>query len=135
MFNNKEKNIDKIKDAETVIGSSIKVKGNFHGKGNVIIEGRLEGSLKTDASLLVGEKAKISANVLAKDAFVNGEIAGNVKIEKYLFIGKTAKINGDVSCEEISIEKGAIINGTFIMSSQITKKSEQISEKNPTNKK
>lgn len=135
MFSNKEKNVDKIKNAETVIGSSIKVKGNFHGKGNVIIEGRLEGSLKTDASLWVGEKAKISANVLSKDAYVNGEITGNVKIEKYLFIGKTAKINGDVSCEEISVERGAIINGNFIMNGQINKTGEKSLEKDSAIKK
>ncbi|MCF7820318.1 MAG: polymer-forming cytoskeletal protein [Candidatus Pacebacteria bacterium] len=136
MFGNKEKNLEKIKDAETIIGGSIKVKGNFHGKGNIIVEGSLEGSLKTDASLLVGEKAKISANVLAKDAFVNGSITGNVKIEKDLFIGKTAKITGDISCEQVSIEKGAIINGNFIMSPASSDKGqERGSEKAPQAKK
>ena len=35
MFN-KENKLEKIKDAETIIGPSIKVKGNFHGKGNIV---------------------------------------------------------------------------------------------------
>ena len=46
MFN-KENKLEKFKDAETIIGASIKVKGNFQGQGNIIIEGSLEGSLKT----------------------------------------------------------------------------------------
>ena len=49
MFN-KENNLEKFKDAETVIGSSIKVKGNFQGQGNIVIEGSVEGSLKTAAN-------------------------------------------------------------------------------------
>lgn len=110
MFN-KDVRLEKFKDAETVIGASIKVKGNFHGQGNIVVEGTLEGSLKTDANLFVGEKAKITANIEAQEAVVNGEIKGNLKIKKYLAIGKMAKIIGDIQYGQISIEQGALING------------------------
>jgi cytoskeletal protein CcmA (bactofilin family) len=113
MFN-KDNKPERFKDAETIIGASIKVKGNFHGQGNIIIEGQLEGNLRTDANLFVGEKAKIVANIEANDAIINGEVKGSLKIHQYLAIGPTAKIMGDVNYSEISIEKGAIINGQII---------------------
>lgn len=113
MFN-KDNKPEKFKDAETIIGASIKVKGNFHGQGNIIIEGQLEGTLRTDANLFIGEKAKISANLEANDAIINGEIKGSLKIHQYLAIGPTAKIIGDINYSEISIERGAIINGQII---------------------
>jgi len=97
--------------AETIIGPSIKVKGNFHGEGNMIIEGIVDGSVKTNGFLLVGEKAKITANVVAKDAKIGGEVSGNIKIKGFLEILATAKIFGDIETNLISIEKGAIING------------------------
>ncbi len=115
MFGNKDKSFENIKDAETIIGPSIKVKGNFHGKGNIIVEGSLEGSIKTDSSLLIGEKAKVKANIKAKESLINGLVEGNINIEKSLSLGKTAIINGDIVCAEISIEKGAKINGAFTM--------------------
>jgi len=118
MFGNKDKSFENIKDAETVIGPSIKVKGNFHGKGSIIIDGYLEGSIKTDSSLLIGEKAKVKANVKAKEAVINGTVDGNVNIDKSLSLGKTASVKGDVVCLEISIEKGAKINGNFAMHSE-----------------
>jgi len=121
MFN-REKKLEKFKDAETVIGASIKVKGNFHGQGNIIIEGSLEGSLKTDASIFIGEKAKVVASVEAKDLVVNGEIKGNVKIKNYLSLGGTAKISGDIHYGELSIEKGAIINGQLLFTGDQTSK-------------
>ncbi|PIV51940.1 hypothetical protein CO115_04815 [Candidatus Falkowbacteria bacterium CG_4_9_14_3_um_filter_36_9] len=104
-----------IKDAETIIGPSIKIKGDFFGKGNIIVEGILEGSLKTSSGLYVGDKAKITAAIEAKDAKIGGEVKGNIKIKGYLEILATAKINGDVEALGISVAKGAFINGRLTM--------------------
>ena len=110
----KDKKIE-IKDAETVIGPSIKVKGNFHGEGDIVIEGNVEGSIKTNSFLFVGDKAKILAEVEAGDAQIGGSITGNIKIKGYLEITANAKIVGDIETSAISIEKGAIINGKCTM--------------------
>ena len=122
MFNKNEN--ENIKEAETIIGPSIKVKGNFHGQGNIIIEGEIEGSIKTNNYLLVGEKSKISANVEAKNAKINGKITGNIQITEYLEIGSSATINGNISAKILSVDKGAILNGKCSMGEQ-----EKIEEK------
>lgn len=121
MFN-RETKLEKFKDAETIIGASIKVKGNFHGQGNIVIEGNLEGSLKTNANIFIGEKAKVVASVEAQDLVVNGEIRGSVTAHNYLSLGSTAKIHGDISYKEISMEKGAIINGQLLAGASEEKK-------------
>jgi cytoskeletal protein CcmA (bactofilin family) len=114
MFN-KENREEGFKEAETIIGPSVKVKGNFHGDGNMIIDGLVEGSIKTSKNLLLGNTAKISATVEAAEAKIGGEVIGNIKIHGYLEITGTAKINGDIEAKEISIEKGAFINGRCTM--------------------
>ncbi len=110
MFKNSDHETNN-KQAETIIGPSVKVKGNFHGEGNIIIEGEVEGNVKTKGALTVSPSAKILADVGAKTSQIGGEIVGNVKIDGYLEIQASAKINGDIQCEEISIAKGAKING------------------------
>lgn len=127
MFN-KDNRPEKFKDAETIIGSSIKVKGNFHGQGNIIVEGSLEGSLKTEANLFIGDHAKIIANIEAQEAIINGEVKGNVKIKKYLAIGKTAKIFGDLQYGELSIERGGIVNGQLLINSENKKEGKENKE-------
>lgn len=103
--------LEKFKDAETIIGSSITVKGDFHGTGNIIIEGSLEGSLKTDADVYIGENAQVVATIEATNATINGQINGTVKVSQYLALGGTAKITGDVNFQELSVARGALING------------------------
>jgi cytoskeletal protein CcmA (bactofilin family) len=120
----KENKLEKFKDAETIIGASIKVKGNFQGQGNIIIEGALEGSLKTEANLFVGDRAKVVASIESKDASINGEVRGNIKARGYLALGSTAKIFGDIQYSELSIEKGAAVNGQLLMLSENERRSE-----------
>ncbi len=116
MFN--KDNNENIKEAETIIGPSIKVKGNFHGQGNIIIEGEIEGSVKTDNYLLVGEKSIITASIKAKNAKINGKVKGNIQIDEYLEIGNTAIITGDINAKILSIAKGARLNGKCSMNGQ-----------------
>lgn len=116
----KDNKKNELKDAETIIGPSIRVKGNFHGEGDIVIEGKVEGSVKTNNFLLVGNKAKIMADVEAGNAQVGGELTGNLKVKGYLEITSTAKILGDIEAAEISIQKGAILNGKCIMSKNQT---------------
>ena len=56
----KQEQVDE-KEVETIIGPSVKVKGNFQTKGSVQIDGQLEGTLKIEENLIVGENAKIIA--------------------------------------------------------------------------
>lgn len=118
MFNNKETS---VKEAETIIGPSIKVKGNFHGEGNIIIEGIVEGSVKTNQALLVGNKAKITASITAKTATIGGEVTGDIQVNEYLEILSSAKIFGNIVAAQLSIEKGAILNGKCEMISSAKK--------------
>jgi len=117
MFSKDNKKAE-LKDAETIIGPSIRVKGNFHGEGDIVIEGKVEGSVKTNNFLLVGNKAKILANVEAGNAQVGGELTGDIKVKGYLEITSTAKILGNIEAKEISIEKGAILNGKCTMTKE-----------------
>lgn len=120
----KENKLEKFKDAETIIGASIKVKGNFQGQGDIVIEGALEGSLKTEANLFIGDKAKVVASVESKDATINGEVRGNIKTRGYLALGGTAKIFGDIQYAELSVERGAIINGQLLMTTETSSRRE-----------
>lgn len=114
MFNKQDQG-EILNEFETVIGLSVKVKGDFNGQGNIIVEGTVEGNLKTNGNLEVGKAAKITANIEAKEAKIGGQITGNIKIKGFLEITATAKIFGDIETSGLSIERGAIFNGKCVM--------------------
>lgn len=102
-------------EPETIIAASVKVEGDFASQGNVLIEGTVEGSLKTERDLRVGERARISADVHAANAVVAGEIKGNLVVGERLELEPTAKVYGDVQTKILVVSAGAMVNGRLLM--------------------
>lgn len=107
-------------EPETVIAVSVKVEGDFTSQGNILIEGVVEGSLRTEKDLRVGEQAKISADVTAANAVVAGEVRGNIFVHEKLELESTARILGDVRTKTLVVASGASMNGKIVMGSEAT---------------
>ena len=108
---NKEENTSFNKEVETIIGPSVKVEGNFVSDGDIIVEGKVSGTIKTSRNLRVGEQAKVKADVEAANVYNSGEIRGNVKSQEKLDLKSTAKVFGNVETGMLSVESGAVLNG------------------------
>ncbi|MFA6604027.1 MAG: polymer-forming cytoskeletal protein [Patescibacteria group bacterium] len=112
-------------EAETVIAASVKVEGEFVSQGNVLIEGVVEGSLKTEKNLRVGERARINADVSAASATVAGEVRGNIVVAEKLELEATAHIYGDVRAKVLTVAAGAQVNGRVAMGQETGKNENQ----------
>ncbi len=106
---------DTAGEAETIISASVKVEGEFVSQGNVLIEGAVEGTLKTEKDLRVGQKARISADVSAANANVAGEVRGNINVSERLELEPTARIYGDIRSKVLIVAGGASVNGKISM--------------------
>ena len=109
-------------EPETIIAASVKVEGDFASQGNVLIEGVVEGSLKTESDLRVGERARIAADVSAQNAVIAGEIRGNLTVSERLELESTARVHGDVKTKVLIVASGATINGRVSMGSEVEAK-------------
>lgn len=97
--------------AETIIGPSVRVEGDFIANGDVVVEGTVTGSLKTEKNLKIGSEAKIFASVQASNAQIAGEVQGNVKVSQKLELSPSAKIFGDIKTKSLIVADGASIDG------------------------
>lgn len=104
------------KDAETIIGATVNVEGNFVSSGDIIVDGRVSGTLKTSKNLRVGESAAIKADIEAANIVVAGEVRGHVTCAGRVEVLATGKIFGNVDTQTISIAHGAILHGKVGMS-------------------
>lgn len=105
----------RAEDAETIIGSGVKVEGTFVAFGNVTVKGTVSGSVETKNDLRVEDGALIEADAKANNAFVAGAIKGNLKAEEKIKLSESAHVAGDLECKTLSVEEGAIFNGRCTM--------------------
>src|SRR3989338_4716991 len=122
----KEMGSDEI---ETIIGPSVQVEGNFVANGDVVVEGMVSGSLKTEKNLRIGQDAKIFANITAANALIAGEVQGNIKIKESLELTSSARVFGDIKTKILTIGSGAILNGKCLAGEDKRAKFEKIDEK------
>jgi cytoskeletal protein CcmA (bactofilin family) len=108
-------NRDTGREPETIISASVKVEGDFVSQGNVLIEGEVEGNLKTEKDLRVGEHARICADVVAASATIAGEVRGNIEVTGRLELEPTAKVFGDLVIDDLVVASGATICGKISM--------------------
>ncbi|PJA45086.1 hypothetical protein CO174_04585 [Candidatus Uhrbacteria bacterium CG_4_9_14_3_um_filter_50_9] len=109
---------------QTIIAQGVKVEGDFHSNGDVIIDGEVAGSVETSQSLQIGESARISANVIAKSAVIAGEVRGNISALDRLELTATSTVHGDIQTSLISVAAGAQINGKLTMGKGVARTSE-----------
>jgi cytoskeletal protein CcmA (bactofilin family) len=95
----------------TLIGESIKIKGQIKSNETLQLDGEMEGQLDIGDRLIVGAKAKVAAQVKAKEVDVAGVIRGNVVATERLVLRKGAHLEGDVKTAGIVIEDGAYFKG------------------------
>ncbi|MFA6392308.1 MAG: polymer-forming cytoskeletal protein [Patescibacteria group bacterium] len=113
MFKNQDNEMTE-KETETIIGPSVKVEGDFHGEGSIVVEGQVVGTLKTNQDLKIGTNAKIKADLEAANVLISGEVIGDLYVKGKTELKSTAKVTGNIKTKIISIEAGASLNGNCV---------------------
>jgi len=111
-FSSKEdKNEEELNNARNIIGKGTILNGDLETFGNIRIEGKMVGNLKTKSKLIIGHSSEIGGNVMAQNADVEGTVNGNIEVSEILCLKNTAVINGDISTNKLIVESGAVFNG------------------------
>lgn len=121
MSNKKEERgtITDLVTSSNLIAQETTILGDIITQGNIRIEGRVEGALKSKNKIVIGESAHVSGDIHALEAEVSGNIDGAIHCVGTLYLKKTAYINGDIIATKLIIENGAVFNGKCHMSDQV----------------
>jgi cytoskeletal protein CcmA (bactofilin family) len=98
-------------DDFTFLGKDVVFKGLLTLEGNIRVDGRLEGELRSTGTLTVGEHAVIRGNIMAGILITSGKINGDVIASERIKILKLGIVIGDIRTPAISIEAGAFFHG------------------------
>ncbi|MFD0992674.1 bactofilin family protein [Tenacibaculum geojense] len=113
--NKKEVAVERKSTSRNVIGKGTKITGDLISEGDFRIDGTLEGTLKTDGRVIIGENGFINGAVECSNADVEGRFSGEFNVANTLTAKSTANITGNVNVGQISTEPGASFNATCNM--------------------
>jgi cytoskeletal protein CcmA (bactofilin family) len=100
---------------ENVLGRSCTVRGDLSAEGAFRIDGTVEGSVESQAAVVVGESGVVRGGVRGTDVVVAGTVIGDVVCSGHLEILAKGRIEGDISAKSMRIETGGVFRGTSSM--------------------
>lgn len=104
-----------------VIGASITVKGDVSGDEDLVILGRVEGTVNlAQHNVTIGPSGRVKADVRGKMVIVEGEIEGDLKAGEQIILRNTAKVEGSICAPRVALEDGAVFRGGIEMDSAAT---------------
>jgi cytoskeletal protein CcmA (bactofilin family) len=95
--------------APSVIGSDLTIMGNLVSRGEVQVDGEVQGDIH-GTNVVIGERARITGGVVAEEVVVRGHVMGSIRGRKVL-LQASSHVEGDVFHQSLSIEQGAYFEG------------------------
>lgn len=98
------------------VGTKTTLKGNFECAEDFLVEGTVEGNLRSEGTIVLGRDAVIRGEVSAREVTVSGVVVGTIRCSERLDVFKSAKIVGTIQAPVLKMEPGAKANCRIIMS-------------------
>jgi len=98
-------------ELNALLGRGSEFEGKLTFEGTVRIDGKFTGTIITNDVLVIGEGAKIAAEITCGTIIVHGEISGNIKARTMVELHQPAKMRGNVETPVLMVEKGVIFEG------------------------
>jgi cytoskeletal protein CcmA (bactofilin family) len=104
-------------DVHTLLGKGSEFEGKLTFEGQVRIDGKFSGQIFTKDTLVIGEGARVNAEVNAGTVIVNGLVEGNIRATQLIELHNPGRVKGNMETPALSIDKGVMFEGSCKMES------------------
>jgi len=101
-----------------VLSSGVSIKGDVIFKTELVIDGEVEGAIKSNGTLTVGQHGRIVGEIRAGSVVVQGTVEGNVFASDRCALEAGATLRGDIEAPRLAVDE----NATFLGSAKISTK-------------
>jgi cytoskeletal protein CcmA (bactofilin family) len=93
----------------SVLGPDLTVNGNLISKGELRVDGEVQGDIK-GVRVVIGETACVTGGVVAEDVIILGHVMGSVRGLR-VSLQSASHVEGDVYHQALVMEQGAFFEG------------------------
>ena len=94
------------------LGKTIVFRGEIKGSEDLVVEGRVEGTISlSESRLTIGPTATVAADLAARDVLVLGQVQGNITANGRVELRAGSNMVGDIRAARLSVEDNAVFRG------------------------
>ena len=100
----------------SIVGPSMLVQGDMNGDEDLVVQGRIEGSITLKKNLVtVGKDGRVNATVNAKSIRVEGTVEGELRGKEQVIVTRTGSVSGNIVAPRVTLEDGCRFKGAIDM--------------------
>lgn len=104
--------------ADTLVSRTTEIVGDIHFSGELIVEGRIKGSVYAEddssAVIRIAESGSVEGEICVPSSIINGLVQGDVRSTKHIELAKKAVVAGNVYYNLIEMVMGSEVNGNLM---------------------
>lgn len=104
--------------AASVLGRTLHFRGDLSADEDLVLQGRVEGSITHSRSLTVGPDGSTKGDIVARDITVEGRVEGDLHAEGSVTVRATGDVRGSIIAPRVALADGASFNGQIDMQSK-----------------
>jgi cytoskeletal protein CcmA (bactofilin family) len=117
-----------VENAPARIGKTIVICGEVKGSEDLIVDGRVEGTVNlSESRLTIGPTANVAANLSAKDILILGQVQGNLVASGRVELRTGCQVEGDIRALRLAVEDNAIFRGKVDLTQAVSRGSNDTS--------
>jgi len=102
-------------EVESLIGEHTSFEGTLRTEGSVRLLGTIQGEIESKATIIVEEKARVTARLTAQQVTVAGQVDGQIYCEGRVEIRPTGRVTGEINAGALIVQEGAYFDGNSRM--------------------
>ncbi|HLI04538.1 MAG TPA: polymer-forming cytoskeletal protein [Terracidiphilus sp.] len=101
-----------VENGPARIGKSVVISGEVKGSEDLIVDGRVEGTVTlSECRLTIGPTASVAADLAARDVLIQGRVQGNVVASGRVELRAGCTVEGDIRALRLAVEDNAVFRG------------------------
>jgi cytoskeletal protein CcmA (bactofilin family) len=111
-----------VENAPARIGKTIVICGEVKGSEDLIVDGRVEGTVNlSESRLTIGPTANVAANLSAKDILIMGQVQGNLVASGRVELRTGCQVEGDIRALRLAVEDNAVFRGKVDLTQAVSR--------------
>ncbi|CAM3379598.1 bactofilin BacM [Corallococcus sp. ZKHCc1 1396] len=102
-------------EVHTLLGKGSEFEGKLTFEGQVRIDGKFNGQIITKDVLVIGDGARVQAEIQAGTVIINGTVEGNVRAAQLIELKQPGRMKGNLETPSFTMDRGAILEGAVKM--------------------
>jgi cytoskeletal protein CcmA (bactofilin family) len=95
----------------SVIAANHRVLGTISAAEDLIVQGRVEGKILSEATLVVDTQAIVEGEILARHVVIRGVVVGDVSGVEGIEVAPSGQVLGDLKTRRLALKAGGRVSG------------------------